>query len=380
MSLRLPPSGFKGRGALSNPPNRYDRQRAEAVDDGWFQEELADSVATTVLPEPVRSVISYNDSPDIPFDRSINPYRGCEHGCPYCFARPSHAYLGLSPGLDFETKLFYKADAPALLRQELARKGYRPQPIMLGANTDPYQPLERRLGITRSLLQVLSEHRHPAYVLSKASLVLRDADLLAGMAANRLVRVYVTLTTRDRELKRRLEPRAASHPARLQVIRELSARGVPVGVLIAPVIPAVNDHEIEALLEDAASAGADSAGYVLLRLPLEVAGLFREWLATHMPGRAAHVMSLVQEARGGRDNSSAWGERMRGTGIWAQLLRDRFHLARRRCGLASGREATPLDVSQFRPPSRGGQMDLGLQAGGFGLSPTGTVDRAPQGQ
>jgi DNA repair photolyase len=360
MSLRVPPTGFRGRGALSNPPNRHDSQRAEAVDDGWYQEELADSVATTVLPEPARSVITYNDSPDIPFDRSINPYRGCEHGCPYCFARPSHAYLGLSPGLDFETRLFYKADAAKLLRQELAKKAYTPQPIMFGANTDPYQPLERRLGITRSLLEVLLEHRHPAYVLTKASLILRDADLLAGMAARRLVRVHVTLTTRDRELKRRLEPRAAAHQARIQVIRELSARGVPVGVLVAPVIPAVNDHEIEALLEDAAVAGADSAGYVLLRLPREVAGLFREWLATHMPGRAAHVMSLVQSARAGRDNSSAWGERMRGSGPWAQLLHDRFHLARRRCGLGTGREAAPLDVSQFRPPSPGGQMDLGL--------------------
>ncbi len=360
MSLHVPPSGFRGRGALSNPPSRYDSQRSETVDDGWFQEELADSIATAVLPEPARSVITYNQSPDIPFDRSINPYRGCEHGCPYCFARPSHAYLGLSPGVDFETRLFYKADAAALLQQELARKSYVPQPIMFGANTDPYQPLERRLGVTRSLLEVLSAQHHPAYVLTKGSLILRDAELLADMARRRLMRVYVTLTTRDRDLKRRLEPRAAAHQARLQVIRELSGRGVPVGVLIAPVIPAVNDHELEALLEDAATAGADSAGYVLLRLPLEVADLFREWLQAHMPDRAAHVMSLVQGARGGRDNTSGWGERMRGTGAWAQLLRDRFHLARRKCGLGTGRDNAALDVSQFRPPSTGGQMDLGL--------------------
>jgi DNA repair photolyase len=360
MSLRLPPTGFKGRGALSNPPNRYDGRHAEAIDDGWYPEELPGSIATSVLPEPARSVITYNDSPDVPFDRSINPYRGCEHGCPYCFARPSHAYLGLSPGLDFETRLFYKADAAKLLREELAQKGYSPQPIMLGANTDPYQPLERRLGITRSLLEALYEHRHPAYVLTKSSLILRDAELLAAMAAERLLRVYVTLTTRDRELKRRLEPRAAAHHARVEVIRELSRRGVPVGVLVAPVIPAVNDHELEALLEDAAAAGAHSAGYVLLRLPLEVAGLFRQWLDTHMPGRAAHVMSLVQAARGGRDNTSAWGERMRGTGPWAKLLRDRFHLARRRLGLSSAGELPPLDISRFRPPAGGGQLELGL--------------------
>lgn len=360
MSLRLPPAGFKGRGALGNPPSRYDSQHAEAVDDGWHRDEPPESIATSVLPEPARSVITYNQSPDIPFDRSINPYRGCEHGCPYCFARPSHAYLGLSPGIDFETKIFYKADAAHLLRQELARRSYVPAPIMFGANTDPYQPLERRLGITRSLLEVLHAQRHPAYLLTKSALILRDADLLAAMAAQRLVRVLVTLTTRDNDLKRRLEPRAAGHAARLQVIRQLAARGVPVGVLIAPVIPAVNEHELEALLEDAASAGADSAGYVLLRLPLEVAGLFRQWLETHMPDRAAHVMSLVQAARGGRDNSSAWGERMRGTGAWAQLLRDRYHLARRRLGLATGRESALLDRSAFRPPSTGGQMDLGL--------------------
>lgn len=360
MPLRTPPAGLKGRGALSNPPSRFDREQAEAVDDGWFRDELPDSIATAVLPEPARSVITYNDSPDIPFDRSINPYRGCEHGCPYCFARPSHAYLGLSPGIDFETRLFYKADAASLLRQELGRRSYRPQPIMFGANTDPYQPLERRLAITRSLLEVLLEHGHPAYVLTKASLILRDADLLATMASRRLARVYVTLTTRDNDLKRRLEPRAAAHAARLQVVRELSGRGVPVGVLIAPVIPAVNDHELEALVEDAARAGADSASYVLLRLPLEVAGLFREWLQAHLPERAEHVMSLVQQARGGRDNSSEWGERMRGTGAWAQLLRDRFRLARRRHGLATGAESRPLDLSQFRPAGTTAQMDLGL--------------------
>jgi DNA repair photolyase len=357
MPTRIPPSGFKGRGATFNPANRFDAQHGEAVDDGWYQDELPDSIATTVLPEPARSVISYNESPDIPFDRSINPYRGCEHGCPYCFARPSHAYVGLSPGIDFETRLFYKANAAQLLEQELARKGYRPQPIMFGSNTDPYQPIERRLEVTRSLLQVLLAHGHPVNVLTKSSLILRDADLLAEMASRNLAQVYVTLTTRDSALKRHLEPRAAGHAARLNVIRTLSERGIPVGTLIAPVIPSVNDHELEALLEDAVAAGVRTANYVLLRLPLEVADIFRQWLETHMPDRATHVMSLVQDTREGKDNSSKWGERMRGTGAWAELLRARFRLARRRLGLTEGR-APPLDLTQFRPPSRGGQMTL----------------------
>jgi DNA repair photolyase len=359
MPLRLPPTGFKGRGALSNPANRFDQRHTEAVDDGWFQEEPAESLVTSVLPEPARSVITYNDSPDIPFDRSINPYRGCEHGCSYCFARPSHAFIGLSPGIDFETKLFYKADAARLLQEELARPGYKPEPIMFGANTDPYQPVERRLGVTRSLLEVLLAQRHPATILTKGSLILRDADLLAEMARLNLVQVLVTLTTRDAQLKRKLEPRASSHAARLQVIRELAGKGVPMGTLIAPMIPAVNDHELEALLEDAVAAGVGYAGYVLLRLPREVAEIFRQWLHVHLPDRAAHVMSLVQDARGGKDNSSEWGERMRGTGAWAQLLRDRFRLARRKHGLPSA-NVRPLETTLFRPPSRGGQMSLGL--------------------
>lgn len=358
MSARLPSSALKGRGALTNPHNRFDRQHTEPVDDGWHQDELTESLATSVLPEPARSVITYNDSPDIPFDRSINPYRGCEHGCSYCFARPSHAFVGLSPGIDFETKLFYKADAARLLTEELAARSYVPQPIMFGANTDPYQPVERRLQVTRSLLEVLWERRHPLTILTKGSLILRDADLLASMASKNLVRVLVTLTTRDAGLKRSLEPRAASHAARLQIIRELSCRGVPTGTLIAPIIPAVNDQELEVLLEDAVHAGVRSAGYVLLRLPLEVAGIFRSWLDAHMPDRAAHVMSLVQGTREGKDNSSTFGERMRGTGAWAQLLRDRFRLACRKHGISRDRELPPLDTTLFRPPSRGGQMSL----------------------
>lgn len=358
MSARFPPQGLKGRGALTNPLNRFDRLHAEPVEDGWHQEEPVDSLVTSVLPEPARSVITYNDSPDIPFDRSINPYRGCEHGCSYCFARPSHAFVGLSPGIDFETKLFYKADAARLLTEELAAKNYTPQPIMFGANTDPYQPVERRLRVTRSLLEVLWERRHPVTILTKGSLILRDVDLLADMAAKNLVRVLVTLTTRDADLKRRLEPRAASHAARLNVLRELAQRGVPTGTLIAPVIPAINDQELEAMVEDAAAAGVRSAGYVLLRLPLEVAEIFRQWLAVNMPDRAAHVMSLVQGTRDGRDNSPQFGERMRGTGAWAQLLRDRFRLACRKHGLSRERDMPPLDTTQFRPPSRGGQMAL----------------------
>jgi DNA repair photolyase len=275
-----------------------------------------------------------------------------------CYARPSHAYLGLSPGIDFETRLVYKPDAGALLRKELAKPGYVCKFIMLGSNTDPYQPVEKRLGVTRSILEVLAETRHPVAITTRSTLLLRDLDLLAPMAEQGLVTVTFSMTTFDPELKRSLEPRSASAPARLQAIRALREAGVPVGVLAAPMIPAVNDSELETILERVAAAGASHAGYVLLRLPLEVADLFRQWLETHMPERAAHVMSLVQDARGGRDNSSTFGERMRGTGIWAKLLRDRFHLACRRLGLDTG-HGTPLVTTLFRPPSRGGQMDLG---------------------
>lgn len=358
MSAHPPPSGFKGRGALSNPPNRFDKAHVEAVDDGWFQEASPESLPTELIVDHSRTVIARNDSPDIAFDQSINPYRGCAHGCIFCYARPTHAYLGLSPGLDFETRLVYKPDAAQRLREELARPGYVCKLIMLGSNTDPYQPVERTLRITRSILEVLAETHHPVAITTRSTLLLRDLDLLAPMAREGLVSVIYSVTTFDAELKRKLEPRSAASPARLHAIRALREAGVPVGVLAAPIIPAVNDSELETILERVAEAGATHAGYVLLRLPLEVAELFREWLQTHMPERAAHVMSLVQDTRGGQVNTAAFGKRMRGTGVWAQLLRDRFHLARRRLGLDAC-SAMPLDTTRFIPPARGGQMELG---------------------
>ena len=348
---------IKGRGATFNPAGRFAGTTGHAVDDGWYQESVPDSIATEVRPEAARSIISRNDSPDIPFTQSINPYRGCEHGCVYCYARPSHAYLDLSPGIDFETRLFYKADAARLLRAELARPGYRCQPIMLGANTDPYQPVEKRLGVTREILEVLLETRHPVTIITKGTLVLRDLGLLQEFAAMNLVRVTVSLTTLDPELKRTLEPRAASPQARLRVITELARAGVPVSVLAAPLIPAVNDAELEQLLAAAAAAGATRAGYVLLRLPHEVKELFRAWLEQHLPLRAEHVMSLVQQARGGRDNDPRFGLRMRGTGPWAEMLRARFELARRRLGLSAER-SPELDTGRFCPPRGSGQLEL----------------------
>ncbi|MFM2288432.1 MAG: hypothetical protein RL684_1575, partial [Pseudomonadota bacterium] len=347
-----------GRGAGFNPAPRYGAQRNEAADDGWAESAEPDSVATELRPEAARTLITRNDSPDIPFTQSINPYRGCEHGCVYCYARPAHAYVDLSPGLDFETRLFYKADALQLLRTELAAPSYRCSPISLGANTDPYQPVEKRLKITRSILELLLATGHPVTVITKGTLVLRDLDLLGSLAARGLTQVWISLTTLDEGLKRTLEPRAASPAGRLRVIRELATAGVPVGVMTAPMIPAVNDAELERLLEAGAAAGARRAGYVLLRLPREVAPLFRDWLDRHLPERAAHVMSLVQQARGGRDNDSRFGARMRGEGAWAGLLADRFRLACRRLGLDVGR-SPPLDGTQFRPPRLGGQLELG---------------------
>jgi DNA repair photolyase len=352
---------LKGRGALSNPAGRFDRTELEGVDDGWYAEELPDSIAVTVEIDHARTVISTNDSPDVGFDYSINPYRGCEHGCIYCYARPSHAYLGLSPGLDFETRLFYKPDAASLLRKELSRPGYVCKPIMLGANTDPYQPVEKRLGVTRSILEVLAEHHHPVSVITKSALVVRDLDLLAPMARERLAGVAVSVTTLDPEVKRTLEPRTAAPAARLRAIRALTEAGVPVGVMVAPVIPAITDHELEAILEAAAEAGAKCAGYVLLRLPYEVKDLFREWLTEHHPLRAKHVMSLVNDLRGGRDNDPNFGSRMRGTGPLAELLRKRFTVACRRLGLNSLR-TFDFDTTRFMPPRRAGtaQLDLGF--------------------
>jgi DNA repair photolyase len=348
-------NAFTGRGALSNPPGRFDLQKLEAVDDGWYLEEAPDSIATTLEPERARSIITSNDSPDIPFERSVNPYRGCETACVYCYARPSHAYMGLSPGLDFETRLFYKADAAKLLEAELANPDYVCKPITLGANTDPYQPVERRMKVTRSILEVLSRTRHPVTVITKHALVLRDLDLLSEMARNGLATVGVSVTSLNNELKRTLEPRAGSPQARLRALTALSAAGVPCGVLVAPVIPALTDHEMERILEEAARAGVHWAGYVLLRLPYEIKDLFTEWLDQHYPERAAHVMSLIRAMRGGRANDPRFGFRMRGTGPYAELLRDRFRVACRRLNLNTGGRDT-LNTALFRPPDRSGSQ------------------------
>lgn len=350
---------LSGRGALSNPQPRYLRNGSERVDDGWYQEETPESIATTVRPEQARSIITRNDSPDILFDQSINPYRGCEHGCGYCYARPAHAYVDLSPGIDFETRIFYKQDAAALLEQELAKRSYVVKPITIGANTDPYQPVERRLRVTRSLLEVLERTRHPVSIVTKGSLILRDLDLLASLARDRLVSVAISITTLDPDLKRILDPRAAAPAARLRVVRELTAAGVPTSVLAAPMIPAINDSELERIIAAAAAAGAVSAGYVLLRLPHELKLLVRQWLDEHFPDRAEHVMSLVRGTREGRENDPCFGSRMRGTGAWAQLLHDRFTLACKRHGLPERREQ-PLSCAHFRPPGLGGQLTLGI--------------------
>src|SRR6516225_7270473 len=351
---------FTGRGALSNPPGRFDQQQLSPVDDGWYQEEVPDSVATTLEPDRAREVISTNDSPDIPFEQSVNPYRGCETACVYCYARPSHAYMGLSPGLDFETRLFYKADAGRVLEAQLARRGYVCKSITLGANTDPSQPVERRMNVTRSILEVLARTRHPVSVITKHALVLRDLDLLTDLARDGLASVAVSVTTLDKELKRTMEPRAASPQARLRALAELSAAGIPTAVMVAPVIPALTDHELESILAAAAEAGVRHAGYVLLRLPYEIKDLFREWLAEHYPDRAAHVMSLIRDMRGGRDYDPRFGTRMRGTGPYAQLLSNRFRLASLRLKLNF--EPRPqLDTTLFRPPvAPGAQLQLGL--------------------
>ena len=346
-----------GRGAVSNRTGRFERNTVVLVDDPSTEGEIIEArrPQTKVTPEATRKALTTNDSPDVPFDRSINPYKGCEHGCVYCFARPTHAYLGLSPGLDFETRIYSKPDAPDALRRELGRPGYRPDVVALGANTDPYQPVERRERITRRLLEVLAEHEHPVSVITKSSLVLRDLDLLAPMAAKRLAHVYLSITTLDPELARRMEPRASTPSGRIAAIAELRSAGVPVGVLASPMIPALNDAELEKILEGAAAAGATSAGYVLVRLPLEVEDLFSEWLAIHYPLRAKHVLSLIRNTRGGDLYRSGYGERMRGSGAYADLLARRFDAACERLGLA--RRPADFDLTRFRT-SAGCQLGL----------------------
>ena len=353
---------FKGRGALSNPPVRFESTRVEKVEDGWYvEEEVAGSLPETVLPDHAKSVITTNDSPDVGFEQSINPYRGCSHGCIYCFARPTHAYLGLSPGLDFETRLFYKDNAVELLRAELGKRNYVCKPIALGINTDGWQPLERRLQVSRAVLGVLSECRHPVTIVTKSALILRDLDILQDLARDQLVSIMVSITSLDNEIKRTLEPRTASPQARLKVVEQLATAGVPVGVLVAPVIPALTDHEMEHILEAAKDAGANSAGYVLLRLPHEIKDLFREWLAKHYPDRAKHVMSLINQSRGGKDYQAEFGTRMVGTGVFAQLLRARFEVAKRKYGLDDAEHRHDLRTDLFQPPaSNKAQMTLGF--------------------
>jgi len=348
------------RGARSRVPGRFEPDARETFDDGWTRDdEPAAPLETQVTVERARSIIASNDSPDIPFEQSINPYRGCEHGCVYCYARPSHAYLELSPGLDFETRLFAKANAAELLCAELARPGYVVKPIAFGTNTDCYQPIERRHRIMREILEVLSSCEHPFSIVTKSALVERDLDLLAPLARKNLVKVFVSINTLDRGLARRVEPRAASPQRRLDVLRALAREGVPCGVMVAPVIPALTDKSIEEVLEAAAAAGAGAAGYILMRLPHEVKPLFKEWLAVHYPKRTDHVMSIVRQLRGGRENDPNFGTRMTGTGTYANLIADRFEIACRRFGLNRKRRGEePLDCTRFRPPSRGGQLSL----------------------
>ncbi|MDX9875379.1 MAG: PA0069 family radical SAM protein, partial [Spongiibacteraceae bacterium] len=338
---------IKGRGTDLNIANRYAPRRSEAEPAEAADAETA-IPQTEVHVERARTIISYNRSPDIPFDRSLNPYRGCEHGCIYCYARPTHAYLDWSPGLDFETKLIAKTNAADCLRKELARPAYQCAPITIGGNTDPYQPIEASYRLTRQLLEVLLEHRHPLHIITKSQAILDDLPLLRELARHQLVRCWISLTTLDDDLKRRLEPRTASGRARLRTIAALADAGVPVGVMTAPIIPVINDRELETMLTAAREAGAEWAGYVLVRLPLEVAPLFEAWLANHFPQRAAHVMSIIRQSRDGLNNQSKFGVRMRGTGVFADLLRQRFRRCSRQLGF--NHRDKPLDSTQFRRP------------------------------
>jgi DNA repair photolyase len=354
---RATPLINKGRGARSNESGRFEPTARVAFDDGWSTEESEDlpPLRTTVAVDATRTIIARNDSPDIPFDRSINPYRGCEHGCVYCYARPTHAYLGLSPGLDFESRLFAKPDAARLLERELRAPSYRCQMLALGTNTDPYQPIERQHEITREILEVLSAFSHPVGIVTKSALVARDIDILAPMAKRNLAHVFLSITTLDPVLARRMEPRAATPAKRLTTIQALVEAGIPTGVMAAPMIPALNDSELEAILEAAAKAGATGASYILLRLPLEIKDLFGEWLDAHYPDRSNHVLNLIRDTRGGALYDPQFGERMRGKGVYATLLAKRFAMAAKRLGL-NQRERAPLDTSQFKPPPKAGDQ------------------------
>ncbi|MGY4514635.1 PA0069 family radical SAM protein [Lysobacter sp. HA18] len=350
---RKPQKPIKGRGAASRVAGRFEVTTIEGADDGWgsIYEDLIDAPkpATTVTEERARTILTRNQSPDVGFSQSLNPYRGCEHGCVYCFARPSHAYLDLSPGLDFETKLFAKTNALERLREELAKPGYVPQATALGINTDAYQPIERRYGITRQVLELFAETKHPASFVTKSALIERDVDLLAQMARDNLVSVHFSVTTLDNRLASKLEPRASAPHAKLRAMKALTDAGVPVGVMVAPVIPMITDMEMEHILEAAHEHGAREAGYTLLRLPHELKDVWREWLELHYPERAAHVMSLVQQMRGGKDYNADFGTRMTGTGVFAQLVQQRFRKARARLGYTRYPE---LDTSRFTPPRK----------------------------
>ena len=346
---------LRGRGALSLPDDRYSEFNREHLDDGWQQEDRQ-SRATSLIADNSKKIINYNDSPDVPFDRSINPYRGCEHGCVYCFARPTHAYLGLSPGLDFETQLTYKPNAAALLQQELAKRSYICKPITLGINTDAYQPIERRLGITREIIRVLHDAHHPFTVVTKSSLIERDVDLLSAMAKKRLVHVAVSVTTLNRQLSRHLEPRAATPQRRLQTIQRLRDVGIPVMVLVAPVIPVLTEYELEKILQAVRKAGALDAGYVLLRLPHETKELFEQWLTHYHPLKAKHVMNRIRDCRGGKLYDATYGKRMVGEGPYAELLSKRFSKMKAQLmfqGMPS------LDCNEFnKPVLKGSQLTL----------------------
>ncbi|MGR9162282.1 PA0069 family radical SAM protein [Rhizobium leguminosarum] len=355
--LRVEVDRRRGRGAGLNPTGRFEALQRETVDDGWQTWEELPPFKTEVQVEKPRTAITRNESPDIPFDRSINPYRGCEHGCIYCFARPTHAYMGLSAGLDFETKLFAKPDAAKLLERELAKPGYKVRVIAIGTNTDPYQPIEKEWRIMRSILEVLNKANHPVSIVTKSAMILRDLDILQEMAAKNLVRVGISVTTLDRKLARTMEPRAATPPRRLETIRTLAEAGVQTAVMAAPLIPALNDHELERILESAKAAGAAEASYVILRLPLEVSPLFRDWLLQHYPDRYRHVMSLVRSMRGGKDYDAEFGKRMKGAGPYAWQIARRFEMAARRFGLT--RRSVPLRDDLFVPPDGSGvQLSL----------------------
>ena len=350
---------LRGRGAKSNAAGRYESHTRVLVDDGWDDGWRDDDLAppplrTEVIRDATRTIIARNKSPDISFDQSINPYRGCEHGCIYCFARPTHAYLGMSPGADFESRLFAKPNAADLLAKELSAPGYIPKVIAMGTNTDPYQPIEKKMRITRSILEVLRDFRHPVGIVTKSPLILRDIDILAPMAEDGLAKVALSVTTLDRRLARLMEPRAGTPQRRLQAIKGLSEAGIPTGVMFAPAIPALNDEELEAVLGAASEMGATTAGYVLLRLPLEIKDLFREWLDASVPDRAKHVMSLIRQMRGGKDYDSQWHTRMKGTGPYAEMIARRFHMAVKKLGLNA--ESRPLLLGKFKPPPRAGDQ------------------------